>query len=112
MPNFLTEFFNKEVASLKKIQSFDDLKAYLAEETFQKSKKKIKNRKLKLLNFDETASNEKTNSELFLLFNKKYSLDLSERVKERFNLKVLNIYIEVLTKEKIEEEAEERRKKK
>lgn len=101
MPNFLTEFFNKELSPLKKIQSMDDLKSYIAEESTQKGKRKARNQKLKLLNFNETSYNEKLNDELFFLFTKIYNFNLTNKLKEGFILKVLKLYQEELTKEEI-----------
>ena len=101
MPNFLTEFFNKELSPLKKIQSMDDLKSYIAEEGTQQGKRKARNQKLKLLNFNETSYNEKLNDELFFLFTKIYNFNLTNKLKEGFILKVLKLYQEELTKEEI-----------
>ena len=100
--NFLKGYFDKDSKSFKKIHSLQDLKGWISqEENLNRRKKKTKNKKLKLLNFENNFDKEDTNRELFTIFNKLYSLNSSNYQKEKFSVRILNFYNERLTKEEI-----------
>ena len=104
MENFLLYFFDKDFNSIRHIKSLEELKSWVANEEIlnrKNKRKKFKNQRMRLLDFDKNFTKEETNSELFLIFNKIFSLNLSFKIKEEFVFKVLNLYRDILTKEEI-----------
>ena len=104
MNNFLLFYFNKDFNSVKNINSLDELQSWVAHEEDlyrKKNKKKFLKQKLRLLDYSKKFSKDETTNELFLIFNKIFSLKLPSKTKKEFIIKVLNLYSDLLTNEEI-----------
>lgn len=104
MNNFLLTYFNKDFKSIRNIQTIEELKDWIANEELLDRKnhnKKLKNNRMRLLDFNKNYSKEESNSELFLIFSKIFSMNITAKAKEGFLVRVLNLYSESVSKEEI-----------